>query len=166
MNTKTVRNTSGGFTASTTVAFCGFTYDACEMTMWRNIPWKSFESGQNKCHTTFPTAIFWFYSFYVPYCSLFFINAQSLGCLSFNIIFCWIFSFHSSDITLMLLLTNSSLPTSTTQGWYHHAQIRWVQVRQPLSTAAGPHEWAATTTGSMLFAQMGAPKGHVECTNY
>lgn len=83
------------------------------MTMWINIPCKNLESEQNKCHTVFLTFPFLgFRLFFVPYCSLFCMNVQLFGCLTSKIVFCWTFSFDSSDTALMLPLTNSSVSTN------------------------------------------------------
>lgn len=84
-----------------------------------------------------------------------------------------LYSAASSALTVLIPLscflsqTAVYVPSAdATRGWYHDAQTKWVWVTQPLPAAVGPHTGAAATTSSMLFARLGAPKGHMECTMY
>lgn len=99
--------------------------------MWRNIPCKSLESEQNNCHTIFLTTIYWSLSFYVLYCSLFFMSVQLFVHLTSKTVFCWTFSCGSSDTTLIFPLKNSSLFTYRCHsGWYHPAQMGWAGLQK------------------------------------
>lgn len=134
------------------------------MTMWINIPCKSLESEQSKCHTVFLTFPFLgFCLFFVPYCSLFCVNVQLFGCLTSKIVFCWTFSFDSSDTALMLPLTNSSVSTN-------RCRSRVVALCTNAVGSAAVACCRKPTHVNCCYkrpnAQLGAPKGHVECIKY
>lgn len=146
MNMSTVRKTSGGFIVPQLWLSVGLLMKPVRWQCKEKFPEKPPIWVKQVSRYMFQKRVL--FVCFLPYYSLVFINAKLFGCLTFNIVFCCILSFDSSDTTLMLPLTKSSL-----------SAICWCRSRvvPPCTNQMG--------TGHTAIAHCSGPRGVSCCHN-